>query len=565
MPFLGAATLTQVIDRLYPRAGERPPASGDAILGAIAATARPEDPAPWRAPAGPSLAGLSLPAAAARLGGTLASALAYLHGKGLAHGDVKPSNVLLQAGGQPMLLDFNLSHAAAKSRIGGTFPYMSFEHLEAFRERRAMPPDQRAASDVYSLGVILYELLTGELPHGAPGAGDAQACAEAMLLRQRTPPRPVRQLNPGVPKRLAALVERCLSARYAQRPSAAEVASALTEVPRRPRRLVVAGLALLVVASLGAAGATLLGEPTEAQWREKARERLSEGRRRLAEGRSEEAHNALHEADAAFAAAIDARKRKGAKFGAWGDYVGRGKAQLSLEDPAEARGHFLQAHEAYREENGTEESHGPTLAYVSYCSSGARDHANAVRYGRLALGAEGRRTPAALNNLAYALLQRPRQEGQGKGPLDEAKALLDEALGIDPNCLAAYRNRAMLARKLHKGRPLPAQAREDVDRAIALSPEVGGGGSGELFRLAAQVYALAAQDEADPARQREFRLQARGHAVRACKLGVGRAALEQDAALKDHLGDCLADVKPEDVANQGPSLWAYLVEPVADP
>src|SRR5262249_19297798 len=98
------------------------------------------------------------------LAARLADGLDHAHERGIFHRDLKPANVLLTDDGQPMLLDFNLSEdvqsrsGATAAFIGGTLPYMAPEHLRAFQHRN-VTVDGR--SDVYSLGVILYELLTG--------------------------------------------------------------------------------------------------------------------------------------------------------------------------------------------------------------------------------------------------------------------------------------------------------------------------------------------------------------------------------------------------------------------
>src|SRR5207249_8299999 len=103
------------------------------------------------------------------LGAAIAEALAYMHDRGIVHRDLKPSNVLLQPDGTPMLLDFNLSSDPKEriARMGGTIPYMSPEHLLAMD--REGDPDRSvldAGADGFSLGVILYQLLTGKHPFG---------------------------------------------------------------------------------------------------------------------------------------------------------------------------------------------------------------------------------------------------------------------------------------------------------------------------------------------------------------------------------------------------------------
>src|SRR5207302_755830 len=85
------------------------------------------------------------------------------------HRDIKPSNILLAADGQPMLLDFNLAQdatqAGANTVIGGTIAYMAPEHLRAMKAQREVAGrcvDHSA--DIYSLGMVLFEMMTGASP-----------------------------------------------------------------------------------------------------------------------------------------------------------------------------------------------------------------------------------------------------------------------------------------------------------------------------------------------------------------------------------------------------------------
>jgi len=132
----------------------------------------------------------------------LARALAHAHRAGLVHRDVKPANVLVDLPHQQVkLTDFGVAHAAGaeRSRSGlvlGTPTYMSPEQLAG------AAVDGR--SDLYSLGVMLFQLLTGELPYAASSMGE--------LLRQiaQASPRPLRALRPQLPAGLEAVLSRLL-------------------------------------------------------------------------------------------------------------------------------------------------------------------------------------------------------------------------------------------------------------------------------------------------------------------------------------------------------------------
>ena len=149
----------------------------------------------------------------------LADGLAHAHERGILHRDLKPANVLLTDEGQPMLLDFNLATDTktnalpAAASIGGTLPYMSPEHLRAFRGSSA-PVDGR--SDVYSLGVILYELLAGKHPFRSYG-GLTSEILDDMIQDRLDPATPLQTRNPAVSPAVASIVHRCLAAEPTKR------------------------------------------------------------------------------------------------------------------------------------------------------------------------------------------------------------------------------------------------------------------------------------------------------------------------------------------------------------
>ena len=162
---------------------------------------------------------------AAAFGADVAEALAYAHGAGIVHRDVKPENIFT-VGGRAVLADFGIAHIAGQEADGkgnltsdglvlGTVAYMSPE--QATGEAQI---DGR--SDLYSLGCVLYELLTGTPPFtaGTPSGVLAKHITE--------PPRPVRELNPGVPPALNDVIMRLLAKEPEQRPaSAGELVRAL--------------------------------------------------------------------------------------------------------------------------------------------------------------------------------------------------------------------------------------------------------------------------------------------------------------------------------------------------
>ncbi|HET6748521.1 MAG TPA: serine/threonine-protein kinase [Actinomycetes bacterium] len=163
------------------------------------------------------------PAEAARVVAAAAEALQVAHRAGIVHRDVKPGNVFLTGDGEVKLLDFGIASAANQAALTGgdvigTAAYLAPE--------RMLGHDATPASDVYALGVLLYELLAGRPPFTAD-SGTALAMAH---LHAR--PAPLRDAAPGVPPALAAACEQALAKDPAARPpSAAAFARLLRSTP----------------------------------------------------------------------------------------------------------------------------------------------------------------------------------------------------------------------------------------------------------------------------------------------------------------------------------------------
>ena len=143
----------------------------------------------------------------------VADGLAHAHERGILHRDLKPANILLGDDGEPLLLDFNLaadtklrSHASA-ALIGGTLPYMAPEHLEALQGGRRIPD---ARSDLFSLGVIFFELLTGRLPFPIHSGPVGEILPRMIAERLASQPS-LRTTNPRVSPAVESIVRRCLA------------------------------------------------------------------------------------------------------------------------------------------------------------------------------------------------------------------------------------------------------------------------------------------------------------------------------------------------------------------
>ena len=181
----------------------------------------------------------------------ICEALSYAHARGVVHRDVKPQNVMVDRQGVVKVMDFGIARLAdadtltAEGELLGTVAYMSPEQAAG---RRVGPP-----TDVYSAGLLLYELLTGENPVRGATAGETVGNILAGRIA------PLEQVRPDLPRELSDVLAAACSLRVGERPSAAEAAAALRSLSGqldggrrlRPRRLLAPLRRLDVVAQRG--------------------------------------------------------------------------------------------------------------------------------------------------------------------------------------------------------------------------------------------------------------------------------------------------------------------------
>ncbi|HMF15335.1 MAG TPA: serine/threonine-protein kinase, partial [Gemmataceae bacterium] len=247
MPYFGGASLSSVLRAVYNLDSQ--PTRGAQFVQALASVR-----APWAFVTGKTPTGRSA-LAAPRANGTpqllenldyvhavvwivarLAEALEHAHQRGVLHRDIKPSNILISSDCEPMLLDFNLAHsltasnAQAHAALGGTVAYMAPEHLLAISRREpALVQQVGQPADIYSLGMVLYEMLTGQSPfdqsasyHPMPSLIESMAEERLKSLPSLRPASKRSRGRPDAPWSLESIVRKCLAPDQARRYQQAE-------------------------------------------------------------------------------------------------------------------------------------------------------------------------------------------------------------------------------------------------------------------------------------------------------------------------------------------------------
>ncbi len=486
MPYMGRATLKAVMDRLFASGGL--PRRASAILEAIEAVnsddviafqdlashgsgsgerSQPAEVSLRRSAPDHRLQTLSYVDGVVHLGAQLASALAAAHSAHVCHFDIKPSNILMAPGGIPMLLDFNLASRRGCA-MGGTPLYMAPEHVQAMLAGDKTA-DLGPAADVYALGIVLYELLTGRHPLAASSHdGHTKLAPETLRRYYQTNPAPICTLNRRVDASVARLVHQALATDPQQRPTAAALAHGLRKalsVPARStrwlqgHRLLAGVCALCLLFLAAAAGRAWKNLPSPAD-------------------RAYQRGLACLKADdpeAAVAALQDCVERERSRAVAW----------FLLARAHEKLGDWDCAVQCYQQARDCADDPWIDACLGTAILRNKGPSATALAHLRDA-HRNGLETAGLYNNLGLACRMRYR--------LDEAQTWLNLAIKHQPDLQAAYLNRAVLARSIafRDGTPLPSTAVDDIEKAIELGPP-----SVELYTQAAALH-LASQAEGEP-------------------------------------------------------------------
>jgi serine/threonine protein kinase/Flp pilus assembly protein TadD len=448
MPFLGGATLARVLDLLRHQPAAR--RSGQSLVDAIDAAQRGAPVCvPGRGGYRQALAALPYVEAVCGIGACLADGLHYAHERGLVHLDLKPSNVLLAADAQPLLLDFHLAlhplraGQPAPEGFGGTPGYMAPEQeaaCAAAHRGAAVVADVDGRADVYALGRLLYVTLGG--------------CAEASGR-----PEPLYRLNPHVSVGLADVIHKCLGEYPADRypdagALAADLRRHLAHLPlrgvhnrnlrerwrkwrrRRPDAVLWLGLAL----ALFAGGALLTAGAVE---------RYREAEAALAEGQGQMQRRAYGEAERTLA-------RGKARAGGLPGSAGLAQAldaQLHRARRARAAEDLHEVAERLRFRAGADAQPAGELEVLdAHCRTAWEARGLLTDQGAAPLSTDAEeQVRDDLLDLALLWADSKRQVGAG----EEAEAILTEAEGLLGPSPALARERRRLAGAAGEELPAP--------------------------------------------------------------------------------------------------------------
>lgn len=500
MEYRGAATLAHALDWIH-RQGRLPLRAAFFRERGRDGSA-PEIPVP-SPPQAASLCG-SYVDGVLQLGVQLADALAYLHAQGISHGDLKPSNILLSPEGIPLLLDYNqaVDQTDVASGGGGTIPYMAPEQVGAYGRQR-LTFTAACQADLYGLGAVLFELLTGRLPFAPRSCQQLTDLVRADLLEQQQQgPPSVRAFNPAVDRSSAALVERCLAFQPWDRPeSAAAIARALRQqlsAPRRGRRWIAARPQVAWRAGLtglGLSALLLTAQVLQPPWAERVIARAAAAYEKGQYAAVVKQMNELLESDSSIAEA----------------YFLRGRANQKLAKP-------LAASEDFQAACSLKETGRTQVAWAYVLQRSPTNHLAIAHYDRaIELGFGN---AAVYNNRGRACML--------KGLCKQARTDLKRAITLDPQLGIAYHNLLQLdwSEAWQGGDSIPPGWEQHLQMALTANPT-----SGRIALDGARAFIMAARDnDAYGTMALEMLRQAIAN-------GLDPAVIKRDPVFKELAGD----------------------------
>ncbi len=477
MPYHGGATLEHVINRM--QTPKPQPLSGQLLFKTIAeinASLPAVDPLPG---ADFGLGEADQIGVAVHVLSLLAEALQHSHSRGIIHRDLKPSNVLLTPAGQPMLLDFHLADDPQRevATVGGTLAYMSPEQLHELRSGVRNPKiDGRA--DVYSLGVLFVQLLTGKVAFRVPrGLPVPQTIEMHETLREIRWSRD-RIERQGIDPAFAPIIERCLRVDPAARPESAqafirELRACQHEMQFRARRSWMVGMTGLALGGLAtwAVGAWLLRilrDPSEAKSTVPEVDPTVVYAEQMQLGRACLTERKFADALAHFEAAAKHNAQTGMPV------LGIGKAQLALKNYDAAAYHFSLARARLKDV-------APLIGQAETYSLQTR-YEEATRLWRQVNSTLGD-NPAVKNNLGHALAK--------SHQVQEADRILNDLIAKHPDLQQPYLNRLYLTYSRAAVRPNydPTPMLSDAEAALRIGPA-----SGSLYSVYGALLVRASED-----------------------------------------------------------------------